>query len=797
MALATLRQKILEIVRDKKFWALIIILGVGAYLRLWHIDSLFNYFEEFDEATTSLHARFISEGFLPYKDFTMIHPPLYYLVLAAVYKIFGYSLFYAKYMSILLSLASIVLLYLAGKKLYHTGAGLAVACFFAISPDMVYMGRRVEQESLGIFLVILAIYCIAHFIANRRGKALIFAGLALGLALATKYTFLPIVMAVLLALVIYLMGEDAWKRLKLLAKPSFILAYVLLTVICLTIVYYICRAFNLPVSVSLFDYGGFSTTSIILACCIFILALFLTLSVLGEQIRFREWWGKLVKAISRREVWYLASGILLGFIAITGYFWIRFPQEFYYHTISLTGNRLADFSDFPSSITLFRGALGAWEYLKIAFMTGLLSLPVALLILNKKNISHVDYFAAAAIIITVVFCQFLGGTPRYYYSVYPLLLLGLASFVPGNAGLMSADIKTLAVDVKMKLLAVTTVAVVFLSTSFAVITDFSGYDYGTIRLTSGEQYIYEKTINYLESVSPNKVYTPNPIFIALSSELDCNLDIDAFALLRIKEESAEQLIQENIDQGADYFVLDYWARGIFDSETYDELEQAISQHARLVQVIGTSSISYVEIYQLVPEGETILNGDFSQWARGESGIVPHAWHSVVLAGESGGDVITIAEDYKDGKQCIRLGVEENGLKDGVISNTYCRIYQTIPFSEDGLIIDIMPTFNADTSGGENLPEYGIVFISEEGVLTITFSDAIDTEQFIMSDNGNAATVIRPAELRQWSEESIDLAAYWAQAGWETPDEMDISFFISAHYTSPGTYDLYIAKADGK
>ncbi|MFC1875126.1 ArnT family glycosyltransferase [Chloroflexota bacterium] len=764
---------------------------IGAYLRLWHIDSLLHYYTEYDEGTLSLQARFIAEGFLPYQDFTLVHPPFYYLVLAALYKVFGYSLFYAKYLAVFLSLASIILIYLTGKKLHHTGAALVVASLFAVSPDMVYIGRRVVQEPLGIFLIILAIYFFAHFITNQRKKALIISGLALGLALATKYLFLPAVLAVFLALIIYLMGEKFWDRLKRLARPSFLFTYVLLTAVVFLIVFFICWAFNLPISVPLLDHGDFSTGSIILACGICILALFLTVLIMEKQICFREWWRRLGKVILRREVWYLAFGILFAFAAITGYFWIRVPQEFFYQTIILQSNRSAEF---PSLITIFKGALGSWGYLKIAYITGLLSLPVALVMLNRNNVSRVDYFIAIATIIAVVFCQFLGGgAPRYYYSVYPLFLLGLASFVPGDTGLISANIKTLSTDIKIKLLGIMAVMVIFLSTSIAVIVDDPGYDVGITRLTSDEQYVYEKAIDYLESVSPNKVYVSNPIIIALSSQLNDNLDIDTFALLGLKAEPAEQFIQDNIDQGVDYFVLDYWVRRIFKGEIYIPLKQAISRHARLVQRIGTGNIGYIEIYELVPDGVLILNGDFSKWAKGEYTTVPHAWQSIVLGGEEGsGDNVIIAEDYKDSKQCIRLGVEEDDSSDGIYDSTFCRIYQSIPFPANRLVIDIMPAFNANTNNEKNVPKHGIVFISSEFTLTISFSDAVDTEQFVISADGHSATVIRPAELGQWSEETIALASYWTQAGREPPDEVDISFFVSTHYTSPGTYNLYIA-----
>jgi hypothetical protein len=276
--------------------------------------------------------------------------------------------------------------------------------------------------------------------------------------------------------------------------------------------------------------------------------------------------------------------------------------------------------------------------------------------------------------------------------------------------------------------------------------------------------VYQKAIEYLESASPNKVYASNPIIIALSSQLKSDLDIDTFAILGLKEVSAERFIQDNIDRGVDYFVLDYWARRIFVGEIYESLEQAIVNHARLVQRIGNDPINYINIYQLVPEGEAILNGDFSKWAKGEYYM-----------------------------QCICLSIEEDGAPDGVRTSTFCRIYQSIPFPENRLVIDIMPNFNFATEDNETkVPKSGIVFIADGRTLTVGFSDAIDTEQFILNEDGNSVIVIRPADMGQWTQESIDLSSYWIRADWGLPDEVDVSFFVSAYHTSPGTYSLYIA-----
>ncbi len=82
-----------KVSRDRKILTLLGILGVGAYLRLWNIHHLFNAIHDYDEGVYSLGARFISQGYLPYQDFILAHPPLHSLTLASIYSVVGYDFF--------------------------------------------------------------------------------------------------------------------------------------------------------------------------------------------------------------------------------------------------------------------------------------------------------------------------------------------------------------------------------------------------------------------------------------------------------------------------------------------------------------------------------------------------------------------------------------------------------------------------------------------------------------------------------------------------------------------------------
>jgi len=111
--------KLAAVLTDRKVLILLGVLALGAYLRLWNIHHLFNAIHDYDEGIYALAARFISQGYLPYQDFTLAHPPLHTLTLASIYKVLGYDFFYSKYLSVALSLASVVVIYLTGKRMYH------------------------------------------------------------------------------------------------------------------------------------------------------------------------------------------------------------------------------------------------------------------------------------------------------------------------------------------------------------------------------------------------------------------------------------------------------------------------------------------------------------------------------------------------------------------------------------------------------------------------------------------------------------------------------------------------------
>jgi hypothetical protein len=206
-----------KILRNKTLVVLSLFLVLGIYLRFWPIR-LFNWISDYDEGAYSVGARLISEGKIPYRDFTLVHPPLYDLILSEIYKIFGYDFFYGRYFSILLFIGCVILAFLIVKKLYNQTAGLISAVFFVTFPGLSTGWYRVVQEPLGIFLILLGIWFLLDYVVGKDNvKKMFLGGMFLGLAIVTKYTFIPAVFAIIVALVVSRIEGRPWPFAKLVS----------------------------------------------------------------------------------------------------------------------------------------------------------------------------------------------------------------------------------------------------------------------------------------------------------------------------------------------------------------------------------------------------------------------------------------------------------------------------------------------------------------------------------------------------------------------------------------------------
>ncbi len=133
-----------------------------------------------DEPDYHRHAADIAagRGFLtPAGEPTAARPPLYPIVLAGVYRLFGPSHAAGRILQIALGVTIVFLAYLVARKLFSDGAGLAAAAFAAVSPALVYLSALLMTENLAIVLLLLMLLLLAREIVS---KEIVLPRLALG-----------------------------------------------------------------------------------------------------------------------------------------------------------------------------------------------------------------------------------------------------------------------------------------------------------------------------------------------------------------------------------------------------------------------------------------------------------------------------------------------------------------------------------------------------------------------------------------------------------------------------------------
>lgn len=114
------------------------------------------------------------------------HPMLTFIFESVSMAFFGESPFGFRLPSALFGVGTVYLIYLIGKRLFGSRAGLVSAAITALSVNHVYVSRTGLQESPVIFLILLTLYFALR--AEDNPRYLLHAGAALGFGLMAKYT---------------------------------------------------------------------------------------------------------------------------------------------------------------------------------------------------------------------------------------------------------------------------------------------------------------------------------------------------------------------------------------------------------------------------------------------------------------------------------------------------------------------------------------------------------------------------------------------------------------------------------
>jgi 4-amino-4-deoxy-L-arabinose transferase-like glycosyltransferase len=168
-----------------------LILLIGGMLRVSMITQPLRFHP--DEALYATFARRIAlHGDFLLSDAALDKPPLMIDVMAVSFSVFGVNEPAARLPSFFADLITLALLYAIVKRLYDRRTALLAMLILALSPFDLYFTATAFVDPLLVCWIMLALWCAA----TQRARS---AGIAIGLAIATKQSalqFVPLVIAV-------------------------------------------------------------------------------------------------------------------------------------------------------------------------------------------------------------------------------------------------------------------------------------------------------------------------------------------------------------------------------------------------------------------------------------------------------------------------------------------------------------------------------------------------------------------------------------------------------------------------
>jgi len=142
-----------------------------------------------DENVYFYMGKLVAEGSIPYKDFFYAHPPLHLLLIAAVYKVFGFNFIALKSLAVLSTIITALFLFKTVKIKVSKEIGLAAVILFLFSFDVLRFSSFTMGVNLSLMFVMIGIYLVMK-------RSYFFSGLLFGLAGLTRFYSLVIVLIV-------------------------------------------------------------------------------------------------------------------------------------------------------------------------------------------------------------------------------------------------------------------------------------------------------------------------------------------------------------------------------------------------------------------------------------------------------------------------------------------------------------------------------------------------------------------------------------------------------------------------
>ncbi|RYG49906.1 MAG: hypothetical protein EOO01_11880, partial [Chitinophagaceae bacterium] len=164
----------------KEHYILLGIMLLGIFLRLYHLEFQSIWLDE-------IHTMKESDPALSWKQFHDVItfregiPHLYFLLVRLFFELFGYTIWSARFLSVIAGVLGIFGTYLLGKELFDKKAGLSAAALLAVNTFHIYYSQEARSYALLLMFTVFSFYFLIRFLKLPTWRMAIFFGLFTGL----------------------------------------------------------------------------------------------------------------------------------------------------------------------------------------------------------------------------------------------------------------------------------------------------------------------------------------------------------------------------------------------------------------------------------------------------------------------------------------------------------------------------------------------------------------------------------------------------------------------------------------
>jgi 4-amino-4-deoxy-L-arabinose transferase-like glycosyltransferase len=181
--------------------ALALILALGMCLRFQELRSVPGWAS--DEGSNIDIANRLAQGRLGYlaigrSSFINGHPHFFYLILAGLYRLADFDLVWARGLTAVYGMVTMVLLYLVTDRMFNRATALLAALIFAVYPRAVLYNRMAFTYNQLQPLYVMALYLLWRYLESGGRRWLVYASLCVGAALVTDLTATSLLLVLLL-----------------------------------------------------------------------------------------------------------------------------------------------------------------------------------------------------------------------------------------------------------------------------------------------------------------------------------------------------------------------------------------------------------------------------------------------------------------------------------------------------------------------------------------------------------------------------------------------------------------------